>query len=332
MTITKVDYDLIYEYVDSIIYESRVVNDAYDIIIDEIIELYRHANPNIIDEQLYLYNFINYTVKYDESFVKNFNLKIFVSPNYEGGEFTITPGETSLTKEGKLTNLNFIIRVDGNNGKMIESSFRETFAHELHHAYKFQQMVFNYNDNLPNSEVKRQNAYDENIFAMTNDNRMRILRQLFYETDESEYTAFCVETYEKILSSNNQINRSNYLDYIDAFKPQIIINRIDLFIDFIDKVMSEPIAKKNIVYEYNRFLKSKGEKIVGDNTACTLLKQFLIYKKFAIKKKMFKTIGKAFMEQDKNNSLKRSVLDNSKMVEKKITNEFKKLMEQYDIF
>lgn len=47
---------------------------------------------------------------------------------------------------------------------------------------------------------------------------------------------------------------------------------------------------------------------------------------------MFKTIGKAFMEQDKKNSLKRSVLDNSKMVEKKITNEFKKLMEQYDIF
>lgn len=38
------------------------------------------------------------------------------------------------------------------------------------------------------------------------------------------------------------------------------------------------------------------------------------------------------MEQDKNNSLKRSVLDNSKMVEKKITNEIKKLMEQYDIF
>ena len=75
MTITKVDYDLIHEYVDSIIYESRVVNDAYDIIIDEIIELYNHANPIIIDEQLYLYNFVNYTVKYDESFVKNFNLK-----------------------------------------------------------------------------------------------------------------------------------------------------------------------------------------------------------------------------------------------------------------
>lgn len=37
-------------------------------------------------------------------------------------------------------------------------------------------------------------------------------------------------------------------------------------------------------------------------------------------------------EQDKNNSLKRSVLDNSKMVKKKITNELKKLMEQYDIF
>ena len=47
---------------------------------------------------------------------------------------------------------------------------------------------------------------------------------------------------------------------------------------------------------------------------------------------MFKTIGKAFMEQDKNNNLKRNVLDNSKMIEKKITNEFKKLMEQYDIF
>lgn len=51
MTITKVDYDLIHEYVDSIIYESRGVNDAYDIIIDEIIELYRYANPIIIDEQ-----------------------------------------------------------------------------------------------------------------------------------------------------------------------------------------------------------------------------------------------------------------------------------------
>ena len=38
------------------------------------------------------------------------------------------------------------------------------------------------------------------------------------------------------------------------------------------------------------------------------------------------------MEQDKNNSLKRIVLDNSKMIEKKITNEFKKLMEQYDMF
>ena len=63
-----------------------------------------------------------------------------------------------------------------------------------------------------------------------------------------------------------------------------------------------------------------------------MLKQFLIYKKFAIKKQMSKTIGKAFMEQDKNNNLKRNVLDNSKMIEKKITNEFKKLMEQYDIF
>lgn len=75
MTITKIDYDLMHEYVDSIIYESRGVNDAYDIIIDEIIELYRHANPNIIDEQLYLYNFINYTVKYDESFVKKIQFK-----------------------------------------------------------------------------------------------------------------------------------------------------------------------------------------------------------------------------------------------------------------
>ena len=63
-----------------------------------------------------------------------------------------------------------------------------------------------------------------------------------------------------------------------------------------------------------------------------MLKQFLIYRKFAVKKQMFKTIGKAFMEQDKNNNLKRNVLDNSKMIEKKITNEFKKLMEQYDIF
>ena len=63
-----------------------------------------------------------------------------------------------------------------------------------------------------------------------------------------------------------------------------------------------------------------------------MLKQYLIYRKFAVKKQMFKTIGKTFMEQDKNNNLKRNVLDNSKMIEKKIANEFKKLMEQYDIF
>ena len=79
MTITKVDYDLIHEYVDSIIYESRGVNDAYDIIIDEIIELYRHANPNIIDEQLYVYNFVNYTANYDESIVQNIYLTRFSS-------------------------------------------------------------------------------------------------------------------------------------------------------------------------------------------------------------------------------------------------------------
>lgn len=290
-------YDLENEFFNKNIFESRGVNDNYYKIIDEIVNELSHIKPELIDSSSNMYRYFlnHYDVKEESSFIERLTLYVFISPNSNGGSFYTKPEETTISNEHKLVNVFFNLHVYGENGKMSLESFRETFSHELHHAYRYYNILINNGSTFPVGEQYREKVYND-----LNDGAIKapaIMRDLFYRTDENEILAMCAEVYE--VAKNKGINRENYKEHLDIFEPIQTVKLIDSILSYLKEHKNDSRAIDNFGKIYNSFLAAKNKKQCSNLSAFRLLKQFLNYKKGKILEQFYKVLGKAIMEQEK---------------------------------
>lgn len=290
-------YDLENEFFNKNIFESRGVNDNYYKIIDEIVNELSHIKPELIDSSSNMYRYFlnHYDVKEESSFIERLTLYVFISPNSNGGSFYTKPEETTISNEHKLVNVFFNLHVYGENGKMSLESFRETFSHELHYAYRYYNILINNGSTFPVGEQYREKVYND-----LNDGAIKapaIMRDLFYRTDENEILAMCAEVYE--VAKNKGINRENYKEHLDIFEPIQTVKLIDSILSYLKEHKNDSRTIDNFGKIYNSFLAAKNKNQYSNLSAFRLLKQFLNYKKGKILEQFYKVLGKAIMEQEK---------------------------------
>lgn len=321
-------FDIEREYIDNMfIFESRGINDNYTYIVDEVVNYCKNNKPNILDNNKFFYHADDFKIQSKESFIDSLSFKIYVTKDGNNGEFRMKDNKPHFLKNGKLINVEFKIFVDGNNGNFNEPLLRELLSHELHHAYRYQQIFLNNGGKLPESDTNRDNAYNHSIENMSLEKKKNILYYLFYQTDENEVMALCAEAYQKF--KNQNVTRENYQNVINETEPMNIINSINAVLLFLKNNSSNDKIIENIGSIYNDFLKSKNKKTFSNKTAYRLLKQFLIYKENFVYNQFYKVLGKAIMENEQSSKTVKSF---PKVTNEKAQRNLEIFLENYNLW
>ena len=307
--------NIIYDFFEEI--DKKSLNEAHGVLLnysDYIFEVYNELikiKPVLVDSNIYKYSLKDYHLNIEGSFIDNVSIDLFLYINKRpdnSSEYVVNENnESDLTKDLKLKDANFILRMTSKDVNIDREEFRNVFVHELHHAYRYWSLLTKNNNTIPDGEQYRNRRYKD-IFIrksiLTNNTKAeRILDEILgclYFLDENEINSFCAETYDYI-KNNENINISNYYTKLNDLQMYKYIHRCSNILSDLDEMLFNENTKQYI----EAICKDAYDTIFGKNkfseNKCTiLLRQYISKKILRANKQFSKTIRNALNDFNRN--------------------------------
>lgn len=289
-----------------IIRESQGIVDDYYSIVGEIYdEISKIRSYPYDDDYAYLaYRLDNYVMKQD-CFIKTVNIRVLAGkkgPKFRGSHFDRNYNNIELSKDLKLLNATFVISIDDNdlNTPKSKGEFFRKMAHEIHHAFRFYNIIISNNASIENEKeaVSRYGNIMNVLINGSDDQWERFLSPNLYMINKNEIISEANELYEYI-RQHEEINIHNLTNVIKDLPLFWRISRAAKFIKYLDNIMFNEKDKDKINELGKAYIKLMNFENVRPDTAFLKCRNNAAGYEEYVRNVFFRTVNKAFDDFDR---------------------------------
>jgi len=285
------------------IIESQGIVDGYYSIAEEIYEAMLNIEemPYDSDFSYLIYRLNNYELKQD-CFIKTVNVSVLAGKKgykYHGSYFERDYNNIQISNDLKLLNAKFIIGIDGNDLKTLDSknAFLRQMAHEIHHAFRYFNICISNNASIESAKLSSE-RYGNMIDVMINgsdDHSSMFLATNLYMLNKNEIISEANELYE-FIRQHEEINPSTFSSMLNELPLFWRISRAVKFIKRIDEILYNEKDEEKIISLGNAYIKLMNLTNISPQKAFLKCKFDLIGTEEYVRNVFFRTLQKAFYD------------------------------------
>ena len=299
------------------IVESIGINDNYNVVVDEILDIVQKQKPILISDGHYLIRLNGLTLKCDVPFIKHFySLRVNFGDNVKNESY-YNPQYDNLNHQGQMVNIEVNISLHNKENVLNATKLRETLVHEIQHIY----WLWNIITHGPRAIDDYQSQAVEYTKVLSNISKaeeVQLLKGIYYATSKDEINANATELYD-IVKNNPLIYVNNAYETLKDHPYVKKMDKIKFFFQYLGDIKTTQNIKQKERWgnAYNTLLQMQNT----PQKDFKLLYQRVVYNYKHVVDKFYQVVGKALREESRFHL----IIIEDKEIEKELDELLKKL-------